>query len=437
MIGLVAPWVAAVALSFTSSADAAKTVTFKPSFSDGGLGDGATTMLALSIEGNEYFGGPPPLTNLVMHLPAGVGGSRSGFANCSASTLALTGPSGCPPGSSGGPPGSIAMRVAFGSEIVSELGTVQTFFGPGEAIYFYVRGDSPVSIEFLLSASYAPDSSPFGVALNIAVPPVTTVPGAPQATILSLALGFGASRRERGSEVQALTIPSDCPLGGFDWRADAAFNDATSLQVTYKSPCPTRAPTSPLLGQREGVAVAGGEVTVRPKGSASFVPLQAAGTIPDGSEVDTTRGRATIAAATPISGQTQNAEIRGGISVIHQDRTGGATEFALSGPLARCPRASKGAVLANASSRRAARRAHPTARRLWVSEGGGKWGTKGRYVSTTVVGTTWLTKDECRRSSVTVASGTVVVHDLLRRSTKPLVAGGTYVAERRPARGHR
>jgi hypothetical protein len=437
MAGLVALWIATVALSLASAANAANTATFRPSFSDGGLGDGATATLALSFEGNEYFGGPPPLTNLVMHLPEGVGGSRSGFASCSASTLEVTGPFGCPPGSSGGPAGSIVMRVVFGTEFVSEPGTVQTFFGPGETIYFYVNGNSPVSVEFLMSASYVPDASPFGAALNIAVPLVTTVPGAPQATILSLALGFGASRREQSSEVQALTIPSDCPRGGFDWRADAGFNDTTSLQVTYKSPCPTRAPTSPLLGQREGVAVTGGQVTVRPKGSASFVALKTAGSIPDGSEINTTRGRARIATATPISGQTQSAEVRGGRSVVHQDPTAGATEFSLSGPLAGCRRrAGSRAVRANGSSR-VASHAHPKARRLWVSEGGGKWSTKGRYVSTTVVGTSWLTQDECRRSLVRVASGTVAVHDLLRGSTKLLFAGGSYVAARRSAKGHR
>jgi hypothetical protein len=436
MAGLVAPWIVAVALSLASSADAANTVTFRPSFSDGGPGDGATASLELSFGGSEYFGGPPPLVSFGVQFPRGAGGSREGFASCTAATLEFAGPVGCPPGSSAGPAGSVAMKVEFGTEFVPEAGTVQAFFGPGKAVYFFVSAYSPVAIEFIMTASYGVDTTSHPV-LGIGVPPVVTVPGAPQATITSLTLRFGASHREGTSEVQALTIPNECPEGGFDWQANMSFSESADTQATANSPCPRRPPSSPLLGQREGVAVTSGEVTVRRKGSASFVPLKTAGTIPDGSEIDTTRGRARIATATPISGQSQSAEVRGGRSVVHQDPAAGITEFSLSGPLAECPhRAGGRAVLANASSRPAAR-AHPKARRLWVSEGGGKWSTKGRYVSTTVVGTSWLTQDECRRSLVRVASGTVAVHDLLRGSTKLLIAGGSYVAARRSARGHR
>jgi hypothetical protein len=58
-----------------------------------------------------------------------------------------------------------------------------------------------------------------------------------------------------------------------------------------------------------------------------------------------------------------------------------------------------------------------------VSEKGGRWGTNGRFVSTSVEGTTWLTVDECARSQVKVTAGKVSVRDLVRRKTKTLLAG--------------
>jgi len=71
----------------------------------------------------------------------------------------------------------------------------------------------------------------------------------------------------------------------------------------------------------------------------------------------------------------------------------------------------------------------PKSRHLWVSEHGGSWGTNGRYVSTTVQGTSWLTLDECGQSEVQVSTGKVKVHDLVRNKTKTLTAGKHYTAK--------
>jgi hypothetical protein len=119
------------------------------------------------------------------------------------------------------------------------------------------------------------------------------------------------------------------------------------------------------------------------------------------------------------------AEVYGGRLRIHQDRTG-ETHFILSLPLTGCPRAPLprgGAAMA-----RVQRDSRPKARHLWVSESGGKWGTNGRYVSTSVEGTRWLTTDGCNNSRVKVASGKVLVADLVRRRTRLLRAGKHYVA---------
>src|ERR1700704_3855333 len=308
--------VVASSLVLASSAAASTSVTLKAAFSPGALGDGATATDEFTFAGNEYFGRTEPLRSLVVHLPGGIGGTSTGFSTCEVSTLQMTGPNGCAPGSSAGPEGNLVGEVAFGSEVLPENAKVLAFFGAGETINFYAQGSSPVSVEFVMTASYAADSAPYGRVLRIAVPPIETVPGAAHMTITSLTLALGSSRKERGAEAYSLTIPTECPAGGFDWLATAGFEDASSVQATYRSPCPNGRPTSPLLGQREAIAVAAGEVTVRAKGSTSFVSLTSAGTIPDGSEVDATNGRAVIAAATLVSGQSESAEVAGGRSLI-------------------------------------------------------------------------------------------------------------------------
>jgi hypothetical protein len=184
---------------------------------------------------------------------------------------------------------------------------------------------------------------------------------------------------------------------------------------------------APVFGRRETVSPVTGTVTIRLKGTTTFVPLSRPTSIPDGSEVDATDGRVIITVATP--GGTASAEVYGGRFRIHQDHTGSdETHFVLSLPLTACPRVAlpHGSAATVASHRKRG----PKARHLWVSEHGGSWGTNGRYVSTSVEGTRWLTLDECNQSEVQVAAGKVKVRDLVRKRSKTLVAGQHYTAKR-------
>src|SRR5580692_2077188 len=184
----------------------------------------------------------------------------------------------------------------------------------------------------------------------------------------------------------------------------------------------------PILGQREGASVVSGKVSIRIKGTARFLPLSASAVIPDGSEVNATNGRVRITVATP-SGHMVGAEAYAGRFLLHQDRAhNGETNFVLSLPLNGCPRGPLLDERASSVATSATRRSGSRSRHLWVSEHGGNWGTTGRYVSTTVEGTRWLTIDECSRSEVKVAAGKVLVEDLLRRRAKTLTAGQHYIA---------
>jgi hypothetical protein len=417
-----------------ASATATPTVTFKTAFSGAALGDNTTLVSELSFAGTgEYRGRNEPLTNLSVAMPLGIEGTTSDFTSCSRAVLENTGPSGCPFSSKAGPNGSVVAEVAFGTENVVESATVQSFFGPGQEIYFYVDGTSPVSIEFIMTAVYTLEASGAHT-LTITVPSVETVPGAGSASIDSMTLALGASHTERGLETHTLTIPTECPAGGFPWSANAGFLDSSAVRVTYLSSCPSGRPSSPLLGQREAVGVLSGEVLVRTKGNNTFVPLSVSGTVPDGSELETTNGRATVTAATTTPGQSQRAEVSGGRIIVHQDSTAGVTRLSLSLPLSGCPgrthrhtgRGARRTARAGAVHGERARRRH-----VWVAESGGSWSTSGRYVSTSVEGTKWLTQDECARSKVAVSSGTVEVRNAINGRTRIVSAGQTYIASPR------
>jgi hypothetical protein len=198
------------------------------------------------------------------------------------------------------------------------------------------------------------------------------------------------------------------------------------------SPSVEAPPPPPILGQQGDAKAIAGTVRIRLKGTDTFVSLSGSAGIPNGSEVDATDGRVLITVATGHAGSTASAEVYEGIFTFHQ--TGGAHALArltLSLPLTGCPRSSPpGHPHARSPAKGAGHRSGAKSRHLWVSESGGSWGTGGRYVSTTVEGTRWLTLDECDRSEVEVAAGRVKVRDLVNDKTKVISTGQTYVAAR-------
>jgi hypothetical protein len=196
------------------------------------------------------------------------------------------------------------------------------------------------------------------------------------------------------------------------------------------APTAGAAATEPALGQRETLTLLAGSVTVRVKGAASFAPLLGSIDVPDGSEVDASRGRVGITAAAPQGG-TATAVAYQGQFLLHQDQAApNETHLILSEALSACgavrlPHAGK---KKRAASARQARHHHTKSRQLWVSDDGGSWGTSGRYVSTTVEGTRWLTSDECRQSKVAVVEGVVLVHDLIHNTSTSVTAGHHFIA---------
>jgi hypothetical protein len=232
-------------------AAAAPTVTFKvkavpiPGYRGTGniLGAGAALEVKYTIKGSEYGGFPPPLIGVNFFTPAGTKLNTHGFATCAPSALQNFGPRACPRKSRVTISGSALGVVSFGSERVDERASIAAFFAPGGALQFYTAGRSPVSLEFLSPSHVAKAHAPYAQEFVTSVPLIETVPGAPDASALSIGLKIGAAMRHGKRVSYYGRVPKRCPKGGFPLKSELLFAAVSGLPpqtvtVNYKAPCP-------------------------------------------------------------------------------------------------------------------------------------------------------------------------------------------------------
>lgn len=243
-----------LAVLYSSVASAAPTVTFKaravpiPGFKGTGniLGAGAALQVQYTIKGAEYGGFPPPLIGVNFYTPAGTKLHPRGFATCSPMALQNTGPSACPRKSRVTISGTALGVVSLGQERVQERASIQAFFAPGGALQFFTSGSSPVSLEFLSPSRVAAARPPYAQKFVTTVPLIETVPGAPDASALSIDLKIGSAFRKGKKVTYYGTVPRRCPKGGFPLKSELLFAGLGGLapqtvSVTYRAPCPRRA----------------------------------------------------------------------------------------------------------------------------------------------------------------------------------------------------
>ncbi|MGO9762652.1 MAG: hypothetical protein ACLP1Q_15455 [Solirubrobacteraceae bacterium] len=231
-----------------------------PEFSAAGLGQGTMLTATLELGGNEYQGSVAPISELRLQLPAGVGATTAGFATCSAATLEELGPSACPRGSRAGGDGRALAYVTFGGERAQEEAEVSSYFAPGGGLDVFIDGHSPVSLEMLAEGALV------GNVLTLSFPLVPSVPGASFASIAALTLPLGTARVEHGASVYSLTMPEECPEGGFVWSAEVFFSHyafesyerlyGEPLRATAETPCPALSSGESALPGTEGIITA-------------------------------------------------------------------------------------------------------------------------------------------------------------------------------------
>jgi hypothetical protein len=239
-------------LAETASA-ATEKATLHASFSPNRLGASTTISFAFHVETIEGLA-PSPMTSLDLHMPAGSNYTATtlGLAICKPEALLIGGLAGCSPNSRLGY-GSAFVEVPFGVGSGREIPEIQAVMGPPHngniVVLFYANGLAPVFAQLVFAGEVLPDSGRFGSQLATTVPPVESVPGGPNVSIVSAQTTIGPShltyyRRRHGRLVPfhpiGVSVPERCPRGGFPFSAEFGFQDGSHTSASTTVACPRR-----------------------------------------------------------------------------------------------------------------------------------------------------------------------------------------------------
>ncbi|HXP99870.1 MAG TPA: hypothetical protein VN845_07365 [Solirubrobacteraceae bacterium] len=195
---------------------------------------------------------PPPLTGIELHYPENLGIELSGLglADCTVAAMEAGGPGGCPPNAVMGF-GEVLSGVVLGTQIVSETAQVTVMRAPDReghlAVLFYAEGTVPVDARIIFPGLLLPSSSPFGGVVNIGVPLVETLPGAPYVSVIALHSTIGPKKVVYYEQLDGHTLayrprgillPQRCPRLGFPFSAKFSFSDGSVASAHTVIPCP-------------------------------------------------------------------------------------------------------------------------------------------------------------------------------------------------------
>ena len=197
---------------------------------------------------------PPPLTGIELRYPAnlGLGLSGLGLSTCTVAQLEAYGPGGCPSDAVMGF-GEVSTGIVLGTKIVSENAPITVMRAPYTdghlAVLFYAQGTVPVDARVIFPGLLLPAPSPFGGEVNIKVPLVETLPGAPYVSVIRLHSTIGPRKVVYYEQVDGRTLayrplgillPPNCPKRGFPFSAWFTFADGTRSSAATRVRCPAR-----------------------------------------------------------------------------------------------------------------------------------------------------------------------------------------------------
>lgn len=244
---------AAVAGPVSARAQTSEQASLHASFTPDRLG--ASTTIGFGVHLQTSSGqAPPPLTSMVLQMPAGMdyASTTLGLATCQPSVLqGPRGVAGCPPNSRLGS-GSALVEVPFGTGAGHEIPEIQAVDGPPAAngdmvVLFYANGQTPVFAQLVFSGEVQADSGVFGTKLATTVPLIPSVPNGPDVSIVEINSTIGPSgltyyKRVHGRTVAfhpvGIGVPEHCPKGGFPFGASFVFQDGSTAQASTTVACP-------------------------------------------------------------------------------------------------------------------------------------------------------------------------------------------------------
>jgi hypothetical protein len=217
---------------------------------------GASTTVDVSFRVATSVGLPPsPLVGLRMSMPKGVDLSTSklGIAVCRPIVLEATGTEGCSPNSVMGR-GKALVEVPLGPEILHEWANITILMGPAiehhTTLVYYADSSTPVSAQVVFTGLLLPDTGPFGGLLDMTIPLVPSLPGAPDVAVVYVRTTLGPAglryyKRKRDKMImykpEGVNVPGRCPSGGFPFAAVFSFADGSDVSTAATVPCPSPA----------------------------------------------------------------------------------------------------------------------------------------------------------------------------------------------------
>jgi len=239
------------ALAPTAAQATSENASLHASFSPDRLGAPTTITFSFHLSTTEGTA-PPPLIGMDLRMPAGMNYTTTtlGLAICQPAAVLTKGLAGCSPNARLGY-GSALVEVPFGVGAGHEIPEIQAVAGPSPngnlVVLFYANGAFPVSAQLVFAGEVLPDTGRFGSRLAASVPLVTSVPGGPDVSIVSVQTTIGPShltyyKHVHGRRVpfrpRGVSVPERCPHGGFPFAADFTFQDGskTSPQTTVSCP---------------------------------------------------------------------------------------------------------------------------------------------------------------------------------------------------------
>ena len=195
---------------------------------------------------------PPPLTEVELRYPdnLGIGVMELGLQACTVARLEAAGPSGCPANSVMGY-GEALTGIVLGTTIITERAPIVILRAPDRgqrlALLFYSEGTTPVNTRIVFPGLLVPAPVPFGGQVNIGVPLVPTLPGAPYISVIHLRATVGPKGVTYYERFDGLTLayrprgillPPRCPRGGFPFKARFGFLDKSEASAVVAVPCP-------------------------------------------------------------------------------------------------------------------------------------------------------------------------------------------------------
>jgi len=193
-----------------------------------GLGTAATFTMP---DGSQ----PPPVRRMQFRFPRG-NANWDRFPACNPARLEQRkDPDGCPAGSRIGK----GTSTVWARPIVEDPipATIDVFNGPrsgsGRTLLFLARTTRPISTQMVLRGVLRRTTGKYGFRLDVDVPRIQTVPGAPDASIVALTTVVQARRRG----ISYLEAPRTCPRTGLPFAGTFTFSDGSSASAGARISC--------------------------------------------------------------------------------------------------------------------------------------------------------------------------------------------------------